>query len=263
MSESGNVDRLLSIMAALRTPVTGCPWDLSQTFETIAPFTIEEAHEVADAVAQGDRDELKDELGDLLLQVVFHARLAQEEGAFAFKDVVETICAKMVRRHPHVFGNAGALPVEKVNRLWAEIKAAEKSARSGGPARAGGLLDQVGRGLPALAAARKLQARAAEVGFDWPDKAPVLDKIDEETGEVRAALAGGDAAEIAEEIGDLLFAVVNLARHCEVDPDMALRRTNTKFATRFAAVEQGLAARGKAFADTDLAEMESLWQAAK
>jgi ATP diphosphatase len=263
MSKPGSIERLLAIMAALRTPETGCPWDLEQNFVTIAPFTIEEAHEVADAIARGDRDDLKDELGDLLLQVVFHARLAEEEGSFAFADVVDAICTKMVRRHPHVFGDAGALPVEAVNRIWAEIKAAEKAAKAGSQARPAGILDNVGHGMPALAAARKLQARAAEVGFDWPDAAPVIAKIAEETEEVRAALAAGLEPQIAEEIGDLLFAMVNLARHCDVDPDMALRQANAKFARRFAAVERGLAARGKAPADSDLAEMEALWQAAK
>ena len=253
-------------MAALRTPGTGCPWDLEQDFSTIAPYTIEEAYEVADAISRGDLDDLRDELGDLLLQVVFHARMAQEAGRFGFGDVVQAITEKLIRRHPHVFGNARELSPEAVKGLWDEIKAEEKAARA---ARRGvgeehaGALAGVPVGLPALTRALKLQQKAGKVGFDWNDPQAVLAKIREEADEISAALAAGDRADAAAETGDLLFAVVNLARHLDADPEAVLRATNAKFERRFAFIEDALAARGKTPAQSTLEEMDALWDAAK
>lgn len=250
-------------MAALRTPGSGCPWDLQQNFATIAPYTIEEAYEVADAVARGDLDDLRDELGDLLLQVAFHARLAEEQGAFDFGDVVLAITDKLVRRHPHVFGNLTDLPPEAVKKLWAEIKQKEKAAR---PAKASGLrshLEDVPLALPALTRALKLQAKAGEVGFDWNDARLVLRKIREEADEIEAAIDARDQNEVAAEIGDLFFAMANLARHLHVDPEAALRATNTKFERRFAYIERVLSDRGSSPAKASLEEMEALWQEAK
>jgi ATP diphosphatase len=267
MTPGRDIGGLLAIMAALRTPGSGCPWDLEQTFASIAPYTIEEACEVADAVAHGDLDDLRDELGDLLLQVVFHARMAEEARAFDFGAVVEAISEKLVRRHPHVFGDAGALPVEAVNANWERIKAEEKivraARRSDGPGTVERLLDGVPGGLPALSRALKLQAKAATVGFDWAEPAPILAKIQEEAAEIASAAASGDRDELAGEIGDLLFAAVNLARHFDVDPEMALRATNAKFERRFTAIEDALAASGKTPAQSSLAEMDALWDAAK
>jgi nucleoside triphosphate diphosphatase len=265
---SRDIERLLAIMAALRTPGSGCPWDLEQDFATIAPYTIEEAYEVAEAIARGDLLDLKDELGDLLLQVVFHARMAEEAGAFDFGDVVESITAKLIRRHPHVFGDARDLSPAGVKALWGEIKEAEKAERRrerGEPEEpaAAGLLAGVPAGLPALARAEKLTRKAATVGFDWPDAAQVVSKIEEEVREVREALAAGARGAIEDEIGDLLFAVVNLARHAGVDPESALRGANAKFERRFGAVEQALAAAGKRPADASLDDMEDLWVKAK
>jgi ATP diphosphatase len=274
LTPSRDIARLIEIMARLRTPGTGCPWDLEQDFSTIAPYTIEEAYEVAEAISRGDLLDLRDELGDLLLQVAFHARMAEEAGAFAFGDVVESITAKLLRRHPHVFGDAGTLSTGAVNALWDEIKRAEKEARrrerglaedpAGGLAgSADGVLAGVPAGLPALARADKLTRKAATVGFDWPDAKEVIGKIEEEVGEVREALGGGSRAEIEGEIGDLLFAVANLARHAGVDPETALRGANAKFERRFAAIEQALAAAGRRPAEASLAEMEELWVKAK
>jgi nucleoside triphosphate diphosphatase len=257
---SRDIDRLLAIMAALRTPKTGCPWDLEQNFATIAPYTIEEAYEVADAIARADLGDLKDELGDLLLQVVFHARMAQEQGAFDFGDVVEAITAKLVRRHPHVFGDAGSQTTAAVNSLWERIKAEEKAAR-GRPEETGALAG-VPVTLPALTRALKLQAKAGKVGFDWNDPRAVLHKIREEADEIEAAL-DGDTVHAASEVGDLLFAAVNLARHLHADPEDVLRQTNRKFERRFAAIEHALAARGKKPQDATLAEMDALWDEAK
>jgi ATP diphosphatase len=264
---SRDIAALIDIMAALRTPGSGCPWDLEQTFATIAPYTIEEAHEVAEAIARGDLDELRDELGDLLLQVVFHARMAQEAGAFGFGDVVEAITTKLLRRHPHVFGDAGTLPVSAVNALWDRIKAeekAERAARRTGTASAPSkTLDGVAGGLPALMRALKLQDKASRVGFDWNDPLAVLNKIREEADEIEAAIRRGERDGVAGEVGDLMFAVVNLARHVGADPDGALRATNVKFERRFAAIEAALARAGKTPQDATLAEMDALWDAAK
>jgi nucleoside triphosphate diphosphatase len=259
---SRRIDVLIEIMATLRTPVSGCPWDLEQTFETIAPYTIEEAYEVADAITRGDLSDLREELGDLLLQVAFHARMAEERGAFDFGDVVYAITDKLLRRHPHVFGDAGPLPVEAVNALWDQIKAQEKAARA--PRDAGATtLGDVPSGLPALLRSLKLQTRAAKVGFDWADPRSVLAKIREEIEEIEAAMEAEPAEQIAAEIGDLLFAVVNLARHVGADPDGALRATNAKFERRFRAIETALRAQGKSPSDATLSEMEALWEAAK
>jgi nucleoside triphosphate diphosphatase len=272
MKPSRDIATLLQLMSALRTPGSGCPWDLEQTFATIAPYTIEEAYEVADAITRGDLDDLRDELGDLLLQVVFHAQMAQERGAFAFGDVVQAITAKLVRRHPHVFGDARALPVEAVNALWDRIKAEEKaeraagtdatSSRSSAPSRPGAL-DGVPAGLPALVRALKLQVKASKVGFDWNDPLAVLAKIREEADEIEAAINAGERDRVAGEVGDLMFAVVNLARHLDADPECALRATNMKFERRFAAIEAALAAQGKSPNDATLVEMDALWDAAK
>ncbi|HEY0218238.1 MAG TPA: nucleoside triphosphate pyrophosphohydrolase [Afipia sp.] len=266
LTSSKNISRLLDIMAALRTPGTGCPWDLEQTFATIAPYTIEEAYEVAEAIVRNDLDDLKDELGDLLLQVVFHARMAEEQGAFAFGDVVEAIVTKMIRRHPHVFGEkAGRMSAEDVAASWAWIKNEEKAERAVRRPEAvpSSLLSSVKEGQPALARAMDLQRKASTVGFDWNDPRAVLNKIREEADEIEAALDGGDASQIADETGDLLFAVVNLARHAGADPEMALRGTNSKFERRFGYIERTLASRGVALGDSTLGEMDALWNEAK
>ncbi|HEV3184052.1 MAG TPA: nucleoside triphosphate pyrophosphohydrolase [Xanthobacteraceae bacterium] len=265
MNPSRDIAALLDIMAALRTPGSGCPWDLEQTFATIAPYTIEEAYEVADAIGRGDLGDLREELGDLLLQVVFHARMAQEQGAFDFGNVVEAITAKLLRRHPHVFGDAGGLKVEAVNALWERIKAQEKAERAanGKAAETAGALAGVPVGLPALTRALKLQEKAGKVGFDWNDPRAVLAKIREETDEIEGALGAPNGDAIAGEVGDLLFAVVNLARHVGADPEAALRGANRKFERRFAAIERALAASGKSPREATLAEMDALWDAAK
>ncbi|WP_424362396.1 nucleoside triphosphate pyrophosphohydrolase [Methylocystis parvus] len=260
---SGDIARLIEIMAALRTPGTGCPWDLEQDFRSIAPYTIEEAYEVADAIESGDLGELRDELGDLLLQVVFHSRMAQEQGAFAFTDVVDAICDKLVRRHPHVFEAVAALTPEGVSAQWSEIKAAEKAAKGDPPPAS--LLDGVPLALPALTRAVKLQQKASKVGFDWNDALQVMGKIREETEEVAAELAEGriDQKALEEEIGDLLFVVSNLARHAKVDPEQALRGANAKFERRFSHIERRLAEMGSSCEAASLDEMEALWTEAK
>ncbi|WP_334146304.1 nucleoside triphosphate pyrophosphohydrolase [Hyphomicrobium sp.] len=289
MTPSQDIARLIEIMAALRAPGTGCPWDLEQSFETIAPYTIEEAYEVADAIARRDLVDLKDELGDLLLQVVYHARMAEEQHAFAFGDVVEAITAKMIRRHPHVFGSneeraAGAAP-----GFWAKIKAEERAAKAAardeaqptaaaGPLPAGrrgdGLLADVSLALPALTRAIKLQDKAAKVGFDWPSLAPVFDKMREELAELEqvalpadprgaAADRPGPTPELEEEFGDLLFVMANVARHLKLDPEAALRAANQKFVRRFHHIERRLAEGNRAPADSTLAEMDALWDEAK
>ena len=263
---SRELEMLLAIMAALRAPDTGCAWDLEQTFETIAPYTIEEAYEVADAVARGDIGDLCDELGDLLLQVVFHARIAEERGAFDFGGVVEAITAKLIRRHPHVFGNAHSLAPAEVKRLWDEIKQTEKSdrvARRGRDDEPASILDGVPLAMPGLTRADKLTRNAAKVGFEWPNLDGVTAKVEEELAEVREAAASGDLHAIADEVGDLLFTVANLARHLDVDPEAALAGANRKFERRFKAVERSLAAEGRSPEQSDLAEMDRLWNAAK
>jgi nucleoside triphosphate diphosphatase len=268
MTNSKDISRLLDIMAALRTPGTGCPWDLEQNFATIAPYTIEEAYEVADAIARGDLDDLRDELGDLLLQVVFHARMAEEQDAFAFGDVVEAISRKMIRRHPHVFADKnGRLTPSDVKGAWERIKAEEKADRAErrppGQASHKSLLSGVKAGQPALARAMELQRKASTVGFDWNDPRAVLRKIREEADEIEAALDRDDKVGLAEETGDLLFALVNLARHVGVDPEMALRTTNVKFERRFGFIEHALASRGRSLEDASLEEMDALWEEAK
>jgi ATP diphosphatase len=260
-----DISRLLEIMAALRTPGTGCPWDLEQDFASIAPYTIEEAYEVADAIARGDLGDLREELGDLLLQVIFHARMAQEQGAFDFSDVVEILTEKLVRRHPHVFGEAQGLTAAAVEGLWDQIKTQEQAQKSrrDRAQHIDSALAGVPVALPALTRALKLQAKAGKVGFDWNDPGAVLAKIREETGEIEAELARNDRTAAGAEIGDLLFAVVNLARHVGTDPEGALRGTNQKFERRFAAIERVLDQRGKTPAEATLAEMDDLWNAAK
>ncbi len=265
MKPSRDIARLIEIMAALRTPGSGCSWDLEQTFATIAPYTLEEAYEVADAIARGDLAGLKDELGDLLLQVVFHARLAQElpedQGAFEFGDVVDGITAKLIRRHPHVFADEQGHTAEAVKGLWERIKAEEKAER--GATAEAGVLAGVPVALPALTRALKLQTKAGTVGFDWNDPRAVLAKIREEADEIEAELNGPNKVDAAAEVGDLLFAVVNLARHLRADPEGLLRVANAKFERRFAAIEKALAARGKSPRDATLEEMDALWDEAK
>ena len=247
-------------MAALRTPVSGCPWDLEQNFATIAPYTIEEAYEVADAIARGDLDDLREELGDLLLQVVFHARMAQERGAFDFGGVVEAITQKMIRRHPHVFGDARDLSAPQVKALWGEIKAQEKRAKAAPP---DGALGGVPVAMPALTRALKLQEKAGKVGFDWNDAKAVLAKIREEIDEVEAEIDAGRLDLAEGEVGDLLFVVANLARHLKADPEAALRGANAKFERRFGFIEAALARQGRKPAEATLAEMDALWDEAK
>jgi ATP diphosphatase len=267
MTPSRDITRLIEIMARLRDRETGCPWDVDQTFETIAPYTVEEAHEVADAIARNDLDDLRDELGDLLLQVVYHARIAEEMDAFAFGDVVEAITRKLIRRHPHVFGDADARAAGAAKGMWEKIKAEEKQERAerrSMPA-PNGLLSDVPASLPPLARAVKIQRKAGTVGFDWNDPVAVLDKLREEIGEIEVELGASSrsAERLTEEVGDLLFAAANLARHLRIDPDEALRRANVKFMERFAFIERALAAEGRSPSDSTLEEMEALWQEAK
>ena len=261
------IDRLIAIMAKLRDPKGGCPWDLEQDFATIAPYTIEEAYEVADAISRGDMAALREELGDLLLQVVYHARMAEERGNFRFDDVADAIADKMVARHPHVFGNTEVDGAAGQTRMWEEFKSRERAAKAGASGKPQSVLDDVPLALPALLRAEKLQKRAARVGFDWPETAQVLDKIEEEIAELRAELKGGvakaDPARVADEIGDLLFALANLARHLKTDPETALRGCNEKFERRFRSIEQALAAQGRLPKDASLDEMEALWVEAK
>ncbi|MEH3116180.1 MAG: nucleoside triphosphate pyrophosphohydrolase [Methylorubrum populi] len=274
------IDRLLALMARLRDPERGCAWDVRQSYASIVPYTIEEAYEVADAVERGDRADLRDELGDLLLQVVFQARIAEEEGAFRFDDVAEAICAKLIRRHPHVFDTSGDfLPPERrptdpaaIRAAWEIIKAqerAEKAAagkgagKGAGEAEAAGPLAGVSRALPALARADRISKRAASVGFDWPDAAQVLAKVREETDEVEESLSAGEPEVVFAEIGDLLFSVANLARHAGVDPEEALRRGTAKFERRFTEMTARLAAEGRSLEDAALPAMEAAWQAVK
>ena len=253
------LERLLQVMARLRDPERGCPWDVQQTFATIAPYTIEEAYEVAEAIARDDPTALKDELGDLLLQVVFHARMAEEAGEFDFRDVAGAIAAKLIRRHPHVFADVEYADAAEQTAGWERIKAAERAA-----AGQHSVFDGVPLALPALARAAKLQKRAARVGFDWPSIEPVLDKLDEELAELRAALAAGEPSErLAEELGDLLFVCANLGRHLHTDPETALRAANDKFVRRFRRIEALLDEQGRRAEDLSLAELDALWEQAK
>jgi tetrapyrrole methylase family protein/MazG family protein/ATP diphosphatase len=256
--------RLVEIMAQLRNPDGGCPWDLEQTFATIAPYTVEEAYEVADAIERGSLADLKEELGDLLLQVVFHARMAEEAGAFAFADVAEAINDKMVRRHPHVFGEVRHRSAGEQTEAWETIKAGERAAKAAGAAAAApSLLDDVPVGMPALTRAVKLSKRAARVGFVWPSAAEVLAKLHEEVAELEVEIAAGDVDKARDELGDVLFVCANLARELDVDPEAALRGTNAKFVRRFKYIEAELATRGSSPEASDLAEMDALWNAAK
>jgi ATP diphosphatase len=261
MKPSRDIARLIEIMAELRTPGTGCPWDLEQDFSTIAPYTLEEAYEVADAIARRDLADLCEELGDLLLQVVFHARMAEEQGAFDFGSVVEAITEKLIRRHPHVFADAKGLSPKAVEGLWERIKAEEKAARNG--PKEPGALAGIPVGMTALTRALKLQQKAGKVGFDWNDPLAVLSKIREECDEIEVELAANEQAKAANEVGDLLFAAVNLARHLDADPEALLRAANEKFTRRFVSIERALAAEGKSPLDSTLAEMDALWDAAK
>ncbi|WP_306044290.1 nucleoside triphosphate pyrophosphohydrolase [Nioella sp. MMSF_3534] len=255
----GGMPRLLEIMRRLRDPDTGCPWDIEQDFATIAPYTIEEAYEVADAIERESWGELKGELGDLLFQSVFHAQMAEEKGLFSFQDVADTMSDKMVARHPHVFGDQPReKSAEQQTQDWETIKAAERAAKA-----RGGVLDDVAIGLPALMRAEKLQKRAARVGFDWPHIGHVVDKIAEEARELAEAREALPQEKIAEEMGDLLFVMANLARHLKVDPETALRNANAKFVRRFHFIERELEARGTQPSESDLEEMDALWDAAK
>nr|WP_294504926.1 nucleoside triphosphate pyrophosphohydrolase [uncultured Rhodopila sp.] len=257
-SAEAELRRLLDIMAALRDPETGCPWDKTQTFETIAPYTIEEAYEVADAIAQRDFAALPDELGDLLFQVVYYARMAEEAGQFAFADIARSISDKMLRRHPHVFGDAAARDAAAQTAAWETQKSAERSARS-----QSGALFGVPVGLPALTRALKLTNRAARVGFDWPDAEQVLEKLDEEIRELRAELPAADPVRLTDEIGDLLFVLANLARKLKLDPETCLRHANDKFSRRFNAMEQAIESEGKTLSEVSLEQMEAGWQRVK
>jgi MazG family protein len=253
------IDRLIAIMARLRDPQGGCPWDLEQTFATVAPYTVEEAYEVADAIERGDMGNLREELGDLLLQVVFHSRMAQEDGLFSFDDVANAISDKMIRRHPHVFGEVSYVSVAEQSAAWEAGKAAERAAKGGERS----LLDDVPTGLPGLTRALKLTARAARVGFDWPEVSFVLDKLTEEIGELKVEIEADDRDLMREELGDVLFVIANLARKLDIDPEDALRATNAKFVRRFQFIEAELKARGRTPDQSDLAEMDALWDAAK
>jgi len=264
MSGPRPIDRLLAIMARLRHPTHGCPWDRAQTFGTIAPYTIEEAYEVAEAIETADHGALREELGDLLFQVVFHARLAEEAGLFAFEDVAAAIADKMERRHPHVFGDAPPTSAESLRADWETAKARERAAKAAGTGKPVSVLDGVGTALPALSRAAKIQERAARVGFDWPDVDGVLAKIDEELAEIREAIASGaPSARVREELGDILFSCVNLARRLAAEPEGTLREASRKFEARFRAMETALARSGKALQDASLAELEAEWSRVK
>jgi ATP diphosphatase len=262
-SVAREVARLLGIMAALRTPGTGCPWDLAQTFATIAPYTIEEAYEVADAIDRSHMSDLKEELGDLLLQVVYHARMAEEQGAFSFADVAAAVADKMVRRHPHVFGTPEQRAAGAPKDFWENAKAEERRDRSVASPSPERLLDAVPVGLPGLTRAVKLQDKAAKVGFDWPSLAPVFAKMKEELAELEDVVAKGDRATIEEEYGDLLFVLANVARHLALDPESSLRAANQKFMRRFRYIEEQLFERGSSPAQSTLSEMDTLWDEAK
>lgn len=271
MKPSRDISRLIEIMAALRDPTTGCPWDIEQDFATIAPYTIEEAYEVADAISRGDMDDLRDELGDLLLQVIYHAQMAVEAQEFSFGDVVQAITEKMIRRHPHVFGDAEARSAGMAKGMWEKIKSEEKTRKRQARIDRGldpedhgtGFLDSIPVALPALTRALKLQEKAAHVGFDWSEAAPILDKIEEEIAELREAMAKNDQDSMQDEFGDVLFALVNLGRHLKIDSEAALSGTNEKFRSRFHHIERALNASGRSLQASSLDEMEELWQQAK
>ncbi|ESQ75459.1 nucleoside triphosphate pyrophosphohydrolase [Asticcacaulis sp. AC402] len=252
------IEGLLEVMRRLRDPVSGCPWDREQTFATIAPYTVEESYEVADAIQRDDMRDLKEELGDLLFQVVFHARLAEELGLFDFHAVAAAMSEKLIRRHPHVFGDVGDRTADEQNVAWEVTKAEERKAKN-----QTGILDDVPVGLPALTRAAKLTRRAARVGFDWPSVHEVVDKLDEETAELKAEIQAGDVAKAREELGDLLFVLANLARKLDVEPEDALRMTNAKFVRRFESIEAALRAQGRTPDQSNLEEMDALWNAAK
>lgn len=255
------MERLLAIMTRLRDPVAGCPWDKEQTYATIVPYTIEEAYEVADAIERSDYDALKGELGDLLFQVVYYCQFAREEGRFEFEDVANAIADKLIRRHPHVFGEEQGMSIPELHVRWEQFKAEERAQKAGQDI---SVLDDVPQALPALARAQKLQKRAASVGFDWPEILPVLDKIHEEIAELRAELTEApDPARVADELGDLLFATVNLARHLHVKAEDALRLANAKFERRFRAIETELARQGRRTEDAELGELDALWEQVK
>ena len=256
-----NMNKLLEIMASLRAPETGCPWDIKQTFETIVPYTLEEAYEVADSIERGEMAELQDELGDLLFQVVFYAQMAKEQALFDFNDVLQSINDKLIRRHPHVFAGEAYKDEQALNEAWESSKASERDGRA--QSQKASILDGVARSLPALKRAQKLQKRAARVGFDWPDIEPVLAKVEEEIAELRAAKAAGDKQALYEETGDLLFSCVNLARHLGIDAEESLRHGNHKFEHRFNHIEHQLAASGRDVSECGLEELEVLWQDAK
>jgi tetrapyrrole methylase family protein/MazG family protein/ATP diphosphatase len=259
MDDQHPIFHLLQIMRRLRDPVGGCPWDLEQTFATIAPYTVEEAYEVADAIERGDLGDLRDELGDLLFQTVFHAQMAQEQGEFDFADVAQAICDKMLRRHPHVFGQADGRTSAEQTDAWEVIKAGERATKG----KATSLLDDIPASLPAMTRAVKLTKRAARVGFDWPNTTEVLAKLREELAELEVEIDAGDQAKAREELGDLLFVVANLARKLDIEPEDALRSANAKFVRRFSYIERSLADRGRTPDQSDLAEMDDLWNAAK
>ncbi len=270
MHPSREISRLVEIMAALRHPKTGCPWDLEQDFATIAPYTIEEAYEVADAIERGDWNDLRDELGDLLLQPIYHARMAEEAGLFDFEDVVEAITKKMIRRHPHVFGDEAARKNGMAKGAWEKIKAeerVEKAANKTGSEdlekRAASVMDDIPANLPALQSAVRLQKRAARAGFDWDRLGEVMIKLHEEIGELTEAISDGDKSKIENEIGDILFTIANLSRHLAIEPDKALRTSNTKFRRRFSHIEARLELAGRSIEEAGLEEMEALWQDAK
>ncbi len=269
-SDGSGVERLQAIMCALRNPETGCPWDVEQTFDSIAPYTLEEAYEVVDAIERNDIDDIKDELGDLLLQVVFHARIAEEGGLFDFNDVAQSIVEKMIRRHPHVFGTDGTgkdktvfSSQQEMKQAWERIKREERELKGGDSDIGTSVLDGVPVGMSALVRASKIQKRAARVGFDWQTIPPVLEKVDEETAEVREAIEQGDSFSIEDEIGDLLFAVTNLARHCRVDPERALRGATTKFKKRFHVMEQDFIRQNKELSSLDEQQLDQAWENAK
>ncbi len=265
------MDRLLALMSMLRDQEFGCPWDLKQTFESLIPYTVEEVHEVVDAIERGGREELRDELGDLLFQVVFYAQLSREEGGFGFQDVAAEVTGKLLRRHPHVFpdgtlesfGRKQELSAGEVVSNWEAIKLAERAEQDGGNGGGQSMLDGLPRSLPALEKARKLQQRAAVAGFDWPQARPVIGKLKEEVGEFEQAFAAGDAAGMREELGDMLFTIVNLARHCKLDSESALRDSNRRFETRFRELEKLAAERGWALPERELRELDELWAMAK